>query len=110
MKETALWLFVAVLAGCSGGKSNNGPPLLEGLAVNKETPIELKCRGDQLVNAADYTFSSKDEFRTAYAGMKDALENSKTYAPGTGYVYDLRLFQTCEVTQSGRSLETWVRR
>jgi hypothetical protein len=46
MKKTALWLLVVVAAGCSGTKSNSGPPFLEGLAVSKETPIEIKCRGD----------------------------------------------------------------
>jgi len=37
MKETALWLLVVVIAGCSGTKSNSGPPFLEGLAVSKES-------------------------------------------------------------------------
>jgi hypothetical protein len=46
MKEAALWLLVVVIAGCSGTKSNSGPPFLDGLAVSKESPIEVKCRGD----------------------------------------------------------------
>jgi hypothetical protein len=109
MKGTALWLSVVVLAGCSGGKSNSGPAFLEGLTVNKETPLDLKCRGHQVINAADYTFLTKDEFRAAYPGMKDAFKNSQEYAPGNGPVYDFRLFETCDVTQGGQSLETWAR-
>jgi hypothetical protein len=110
MKQTALWLLVVVTAGCNGSKSNSGPPFLEGLAVSKETPIELKCQGDQFLKAAGYTFSNKDEFRAAYPGMKDAMANGKEYAPGNGPVYAFQFFQTCEVTQSGRSFETWARR
>jgi hypothetical protein len=110
MKQTALWLLVVVAAGCSGPKSNSGPPFLEGLAVSKETPIELKCRGNQIVSAADYTFSNKDEFQAAYPSLKEAQANGKEYAPGTGYVYDFRLFQTCEVAQGSRTFETWTRR
>lgn len=110
MKETALWLFVLVAAGCSGPKSNSGPPFLEGLAVSKETPIEVKCRGDQLMKEGTYTFSNKDEFRAVYSGMKDAMANGKEYAPGNGPVYSFQYFGTCEVTQNGRSFETWARR
>lgn len=110
MKKTALWLFLIVAAGCSGAKSKSGPPFLEGLAVNGGTPIEVKCRGNQFIKTAAYTFSSKDEFRAAYPGMRDALENGKEYAPGNGPVYDFRMIETCEVTQSGQSFETWVRR
>jgi len=111
MKETALWLLVVVAAGCSGAKSNSGPPFLEGLAVNKETPIELKCRGnDPFLKAGAYTFSNKDEFRAAYSVLKDAQANGKEYAPGNGPVYNFQYFDTCEVTQSGQSFETWARR
>jgi hypothetical protein len=108
MKQTALWLLVVVAAGCNGAKS--GPPFLEGLAVSKETPIILTCRGDQFLREGAYTFSSKDEFREAYSGMKDAMANGKEYAPGNGPVYTFQYFQTCEVTQGGRSFETWARR
>jgi hypothetical protein len=110
MKETALWLFVIVAAGCSGPKSKGGPPFLEGLAVNEETPIELKCRGDQFLKAGDYKFSNKDEFRAEYSSLKDAQANGKEYAPGNGPVYNFQYFDTCEVTQSGQSFETWTRR
>jgi len=109
MKETALWLLLVFAAGCSGAKSS-GPAFLEGLAVSKETPIELKCRGNQFLKEESYTFSNKDEFRAAYPGMKDAQANGKEYAPGTGPVFPFQLLDTCEVTQSGRTLETWARR
>jgi hypothetical protein len=107
MKETALWLLVVVIAGCSGTKSNSGPPFLEGLAVSKESPIEVQCRGDI---SGGFQFSDKDRFRAAYEGMKDAQANGKVYAPGNGPAYDFRYFQSCEVTQSGRSFESWARR
>jgi hypothetical protein len=107
MKQTALWLFVVVAAGCSGPKSNSGPPFLAGLAVSKETPIEIKCRGDI---SGGFDFWDKDRFRAAYSGMKEAMANGTVYAPGDGPAYDFRYFQTCEVTQSGQSFETWARR
>jgi hypothetical protein len=110
MKETALWLLVVVAAGCSGGKSNGGPPFLEGLAVNGETPIVVQCRGNQLLKEAAYTFSNKDEFRAEYSSMKDGMANGKEYAPGNGPVYNFQYFDACEVTQGGRIFETWVRR
>jgi hypothetical protein len=56
MKESALWLFVVVAAGCSGPKSNGGPPFLEGLAVNGGTPIVVKCQGNRV--SGTYTFSN----------------------------------------------------
>jgi hypothetical protein len=107
MKEAALWLLVVVIAGCSGTKSNSGPPFLDGLAVSKESPIEVECRGDI---SGGFQFSDKDQFRAAYEGMKDAQANGKVYAPGNGPAYDFRYFQSCEVTQSGRSFESWARR
>jgi len=107
LKEAALWLLVVVTAGCSGTKSNSGPPFLDGLAVSKESPIEVKCRGDI---SGGFQFSDKDQFRAAYEGMKDAQANGKVYAPGNGPAYDFRYFQSCEVTQSGRSFESWARR
>jgi hypothetical protein len=110
MKKTALWLLVVVAAGCNGPKTDSGPPFLEGLTVNEATPIEVKCQGDQIIKSGTYPFSNKDKFRAAYSGLKDALENSKVYAPGTGLAYDFRYFQSCDVTQSGRSFETWTRR
>lgn len=113
MKEIALLLSVVVAAGC-GAKSSSqgstgGPPFLEGLTVNNETPIELNCRGNQALEAQDMPFSNKDQFRAAYPGMKDALEKGKEYATGFGPVLNGQLLGTCEVTQSGRTLETWVR-
>jgi len=107
MKKTALWLLVVVATGCSGAKGNSGPPFLEGLAVSKETPIELKCPGDI---SGGFQFWDKDKFRAAYEGMKDAQANGKVYAPGNGPAYDFRYFQSCDVTQSGQSFETWARR
>jgi hypothetical protein len=113
VKEIALLLSVVVAAGC-GAKSSSqgstgGPPFLEGLTVNNETPIELNCRGNQALEAQDMPFSNKDQFRAAYPGMKDALEKGKEYATGFGPVLNGQLLGTCEVTQSGRTLETWVR-
>jgi len=104
----ALSLSVVMAGGCSEPKSNSGPPYLEGLAVSKDTPIELKCRGNPI--SATYTFSTEDEFRAVYSGMKDAMANGKEYAPGNGPVYAFQFFGTCEIAQSGRSLETWARR
>jgi hypothetical protein len=114
VKEIALLLSVVVAAGCGGSKSSSqgstgGPPFLEGLTVNNETPIELNCRGNQALEAQDMPFSNKDQFRAAYPGMKDALEKGKEYATGFGPVLNGQLLETCQVTQSGRTLETWVR-
>jgi hypothetical protein len=42
--------------------------------------------------------------------MKDGMANGKEYAPGHGPVYGFQYFDSCEVTQSGQSFETWARR
>jgi hypothetical protein len=112
--KIALLLSVVVAAGCGGAKSSSqgstgGPPFLEGLTVNNETPIELNCRGNQALEAQNMPFSNKDQFRAAYQGMKDALEKGKEYETGFGPVLNGQLLETCEVTQGGRTLETWVR-
>jgi hypothetical protein len=104
----ALCLSVVIAAGCSGSKSSSGPPYLAGLAVSKQTPIELKCRGTPI--SATYTFSTEDEFRAVYSGMKDAMANGKEYAPGNGPVYAFQFFENCQIAQGGRDLETWARR
>ena len=104
----ALGLFAVIAAGCSGPKGNSGPPFLEGLAVNGGTPLVLKCQGHPI--SADYTFSNKDEFRAEYSALKDGMANGKEYAPGNGPVYTFQFFNTCDVTQSGQSFETWARR
>jgi hypothetical protein len=103
-----LSLSVVIAAGCSGPKSNSGPPYLEGLAVSKETQLVIKCRGTGI--SATYPFSNKDEFRAEYSSMRDGMANGKEYAPGNGPVYNFQYFDTCEVTQSGQSFETWTRR